>query len=179
MKTLKTLAAASLMCLPYAAATAAEPMKPSGVMEAMMSNDQKDFFETAASANLFEIEAGKLAQTKATDPTLQTFGAQMVKDHTEASAKLAALASTKSVPLPTAMLKRHQSMYDALVKDKAGKDFDEDFRNKMVMSHKEAVSLFDQTAQKAKDPEVKAFAAMMLPKLQMHGSAAMELNEGH
>jgi len=70
-------------------------------------------------------------------------------------------------------------MYDALVKDKAGKDFDEDFRNKMVMSHKEAVSLFDQTAQKAKDPEVKAFAAMMLPKLQMHGSAAMELNEGH
>jgi len=178
MKIVKTLTVAAVIGM-ATAANAAEPMKPSGVAQVMMSTDEKDFFETAASANLFEIEAGKLAQTKATDPMLKEFGAKMVKDHTEASGKLMTLASSKNVTVPTTLLKRHQSMLDDLKQDKDGKDFDEDFRNKMVASHKEAVSLFDKTANKAKDPEIKAFAATMLPKLQAHGGMAMELNKGH
>jgi putative membrane protein len=163
-----------------AAVHAAEaPMKPSGIAEAMMPNDDRSFIEGAASANKFEIEAGKLASTKATDPQLKAFGEKMVTDHTEAAQKLQALATAKNVTVPTTLAPRHQKALDALNKDKAGKDFDEDFRNKMVASHKEAVSLFDQTTKKTKDPDIKAFATEMLPKLQAHGAAANELNKGH
>lgn len=155
---------------------ATEPMQPSGAMQALMSNSEKDFFESAASSNLFEIQASQLALTKASDPKLKAFAEKMVQDHTEASDKLTALAQSKNQTVPTTLLKRHQSMLDALNKDKPGKDFDEDYRNKMVMTHKEAISLFDQTAKKAEDPDVKSFAATLLPKLQMHGGMAHDLN---
>jgi len=161
------------------AQTATEPMKPSGIAQALMSNDEKTFFESAASANMLEIESSKLALTKATDPALKQFAQQMVDDHTQASQKLEALAKSKNVTLPTALLGRHQKMLDSLQEEKAGKDFDDNYRKLMVASHKEAVSLFDQTAKKAKDPEVKAFAAQLLPKLQMHGGQAKALEEKH
>lgn len=178
MKTLTTLAiVAAATVAPYAVHAADEPMQPSGAIEAVMPNSDKAFFENAASANMFEIEASKLAMKQAGDPALKEFAQMMITDHTEAGTKLAALAAKKNVTLPTAMARRHQHMYDALAKDKAGKDFDEDYKNKMVMSHKEAVSLFDQTSKKSKDPDVKSFAATMLPKLQMHGTKAQALND--
>jgi putative membrane protein len=183
IRTLKSAAALACSSACFAACFAAgsasaatEPMKPSGAMEAVMSNSEKDFFESAASSNMFEVQASKLAQTKASDPKLKAFAEKMISDHTEASDKLMTLAQSKNVTLPTTLLKRHQSMLDALNKDKPGKDFDEDYKNKMVMTHKEAISLFDQTAKNAKDPEVKSFAAMLLPKLQMHGGMANDLN---
>lgn len=177
MKTLTTLAIAVAAAVAPYAVQAQEPMKPSGAIEAVMPNSDKAFFENAASANMFEVESSKLAQTKASDPALKAYAEKMVADHTEAQTKLQALAAQKSVTLPTSMARRHQHMYDALEKDKPGKDFDEDYKNKMVMSHKEAVSLFDQTAKKAQDADVKSFAATMLPKLQMHGSEAQALNK--
>ncbi|EIT67670.1 MULTISPECIES: DUF4142 domain-containing protein [Hydrocarboniphaga] len=178
MKINKIVLLAGLSTLAFSplSAIAAEPMQPSGVLQAVLSNSEKDFFESAASSNMLEIEAAKLAQTKASRPELKNFAEQMIKDHTEASQKLQALATSKGVTLPTQLLGRHQQMLDALAKDKPGKDFDKDYENKMVLTHKEAVSLFDQTAKEAKDPQVKAFAAELLPKLQQHGAHAKELN---
>ena len=154
---------------------AADPMQPSGVVEAMLSNSDKAFFENAASAGMFEIEAGKLALTKAGDPSVKTYAQKMIDDHTEAAAKLKTLAASKKVTLPTELSKHHQMMLDRLNKDSAGKDFDAAYKRFMIASHEEAVSLFDQTAKKGQDADVKAFAAEMLPKLQMHGGMAHDL----
>ena len=49
------------------------------------------------------------------------------------------------------------------------------FRDVMIDSHKEAVSLFEGTAKDAKDPDVKSFAAKMLPTLQHHKDQAKAL----
>lgn len=152
-----------------------EPMQPSRVLQLMMSNDPKDFFESAASANMLEIETGKLAAARGSDPKIKAYGQMMVKDHSKAATELKALAESKDVTLPTKMLKRHQAMYDGLKEEKTGRDFDNEFRRKMIASHKEAVSLFDQAANKSEDAELKAFAAKMLPKLQRHGAMANEL----
>ena len=152
-----------------------EPMQPSRVLQLMMSNDPKDFFETAASANMLEIESGKLASERGTDPKIKAYGQLMVKDHTQAAAELKALARDKGVTLPNKMLKRHQTMYDGLKEEETGRDFDNEFRRKMIASHKEAVSLFDQAANKSEDAELKAFAAKLLPKLQHHGAMANAL----
>lgn len=162
-----------------AVAVAQEPMKPSTVAEAVMPNDTKSFFEAAASSNLFEIESSQLALKTATDPELKAFAQKMVTDHTAASKKLKALAAKKDVTLPTTLLKRHELMLDVLKGEKAGKEFDAEYADKMVTSHKEAVSLFDQTAKKATDPQVKAFAAELLPKLQAHGGEAIALESKH
>jgi uncharacterized protein (DUF305 family) len=62
-----------------------------------------------------------------------------------------------------------------LREEKPGKDFDARFRHLMVDSHEDAVSLFENTAKDSKDPDVKAFAAKMLPKLKQHEAAAKAL----
>lgn len=152
-----------------------EPMKPSGVIEAVMSKELKDFYETAASANMLEIEASQLALNKSSNEKIKGFAQQMIIDHTKAGEELKALAESKGVQLPTAMLKRHQAMYDDLKDESHGKDFDNEYRMKMIASHKEAVSLFDKTAKTATDAEVKAFVSKTLPKLQDHGGKSKDL----
>lgn len=154
-----------------------DPMEPSGVAQAMMSTDPEDFFETAASANMLEIKSGELAVQRAGDAAVKEFGARMVKDHTAASEKLEALAHKKGTTLPNKMLSRHQMMYDRLAEQDPGEDFDATFSNLMMMSHKEAVSLFDENARESEDADIRAFATEMLPTLQQHGSKAQLLNE--
>jgi putative membrane protein len=150
-------------------------MKPSKAMQAVMDDDTKGFFETAASANQFEIEASRIASQQATDPALKEFAAKMIKDHSQAGAELQALARKKNTTTDTALLRRHEAMLKDLKNEKPGKAFDDEYRDKMITSHKEAVSLFDEQARDGKDPDVKAFAAKLLPKLQAHGGAAQHL----
>jgi putative membrane protein len=160
----------------HAQTTTEKPMQPSKAAELLMSNDDKTFMTKAASAGLYEVQASQLALQKAGDPSLKTFAQRMVDDHTKANSELTSLAQKKSVSLPTAPLKPEQSMLDTLNK-KTGKDFDDAYRKQMVESHEKAVSLFDNEARKGKDPDVKAWAAQTLPKLQEHGSMAKELKK--
>ena len=141
---------------------------------AYAAGDMK-FFEQAASANKFEVESGRLAAHKASDPQLQAFGEQMVTDHGKASLELQALAARKNIQLPIAMSDDHQKKLAKLRDVKPGKDFDQAYRELMVEGHQEAVSLFEDTAKDAKDPEVKAFATKMLPTLQHHKQQANAL----
>jgi putative membrane protein len=164
-------------CTFLAVAQPPQPMQPSRLKEMMISGDEKTFFEKAAVAGQYEVQSGQLAATKAADPELKQFGKQMVDDHTKADEQLTALAQQKNVTLPTALDSKHQKMLDSLNSAQAGKDFDELYRKEMVASHKEAVSLFDKAARSAKDPDVKQFAAQMLPTLQQHGGRAKELNK--
>src|SRR5206468_4047853 len=64
------------------------PMKPSGAVEAVLSNDTKDFFETAASANMLELQASKLALERSNDKKVKDFASQMLKDHNQAGKDL-------------------------------------------------------------------------------------------
>jgi len=178
MTSLKPVAAALLLGLLIAVGSAEakdEPMKPSGALQAVMDDSVKDFFETAGSAGLFEIEAGKLAQAMGTSPEVKSFGEKMVTDHQKAADELKEVADEKGVKLPAALLKRHQKMLDDLKDEKPGKEFDNTFRRYMIASHKEAVSLFDESARKSADRDVQAFAAKTLPILQHHGSMAERL----
>lgn len=152
-------------------------MQPSRVMQVLLDDNPKDFFETAASANLFEIESSQLALQRASDPALKSFARRMVKDHEKAGRELKALARKKDVTLSTQLLKRHAAMLDDLRDEPQGVEFDDEYRRKMIASHKEAVSLFDEVARDATDPDIKAFAARTLPTLQAHGGSARELPE--
>jgi putative membrane protein len=142
---------------------------------AAVSDDTQKFFEEAASANKFEVESGRLAAQKASDPQLKAFGQQMVADHTKASQELQALAARKRVQLPIAMSADHQKKLEKLREVKPGKDFDQEYRDLMVDGHEKAVSLFEDASKDAQDLEVKAFATKMLPTLQHHERQANAL----
>lgn len=159
------------------ASFAEEPMKPSGAAQALLSDDAGNFFETAASTNMFELQASKLAAERATDPKIKEFAAMMVEDHTKAAEELRALAKQKNVTLPQQMLDRHQLLYDDLLDEEPGEAFDEEYVDKMELTHKEAVSLFDEVARETDDAQVRQLAQKLLPTLQKHGGKAESLPE--
>jgi len=125
------------------------------------------FVVTAASDGMAEVNAGKLAQQKASGTRVKNFATMMVTDHSKAGSELAALAKTKNIALPSTPSAEQQKMADDMNK-MSGKDFDKDYVAGMVEGHEKAVKLFTDASNNCKDPDIKAFAIKTLPTLKMH-----------
>lgn len=132
-----------------------------------VSKDDSAFVLTAAKDGMAEVNAGKMAQQKASSPRVKSFADMMVTDHTKAGDELASIAKTKNITLPTAPDADAQKMADDLGK-KSGKDFDKAYVKGMVEGHEKAVKLFTDASQNCKDADLKAFATKTLPTLKMH-----------
>jgi len=133
------------------------------------------FMKEAAQAGNAEVEASKLAQTKAQRADVKTFAQTMIDDHTKVGDELKALAASKKVELPTGpsvMQKGELKMIDA----GADAKFDERYVKAFgVKAHEDTVKLFQEAASEAKDADVKAFAQKTLPGLQHHLEMARSL----
>jgi putative membrane protein len=129
--------------------------------------DDAKFVTTAASDGMAEVNAGKLAQQKASSARIKSFASMMVTDHSKAGDELAAIAKTKNITLPTGPDADQQKMA-ADLSSKSGKDFDKAYVDGMVDGHEKAVKLFTDASQNCKDADLKAFATKTLPTLKMH-----------
>lgn len=138
--------------------------------------DQSEFLTQAASNGMFEVEAGKLAQQRATNQEVKNFAQMMVNDHTAANKELRALAQSKNITLPDSMGQDHMDHMRDL-REAQGAEFDREYMDKMESTHNEAVTLFEDSAEDLEDAEVKAFASKTLPKLRQHHERAQQLNE--
>lgn len=133
-----------------------------------VSKKDQTFVTKAAAGGMFEVEAGKLAQSKAASEELKAFGAMLVKDHSAANEELKTVATSKGAVVPTALPKDKQSKLDKMAKADA-KDFDKKFIEEVGQdAHKTDISLFEKASRDADDPDLKAFAAKTLPTLQAH-----------
>ena len=72
-----------------------------------LSRDDHKFMETVARDNLMEVQAGKLAQTRASDDRVKKLGQMMEQDHGKANKELQKIASDKGVSLPSQPDKSH------------------------------------------------------------------------
>lgn len=141
--------------------------------------DAAEFMTKSYSASLMEIEAGKLAQQKATNPQVKEFAGMMVKDHTAASKEMRDLATSKNITLPDSMSSDHMDHVREL-RDKTGADFDKAYMDRMESAHSDDVSRFEDVAEDDDydDAEIKAFANKTLPKLRQHHDRAKQIKEG-
>jgi putative membrane protein len=143
---------------------------------AEVSKKDQAFFTKAAGGGMYEVEAGKLAQSMGKSDGVKSFGDMLVKDHGMANDELKALASKKGAVLPAAVPADKQKKLDKLAK---AKDFDKEFIKEVGLDdHKADISLFEKTSKGADDAEVKAFAAKTLPTLKAHLGHAESLRKG-
>ena len=134
----------------------------------------REFMKKAAQANIAEIEAGKLAQSKASSNDIKQFGEKMQQDHGKVLDELQTLAKSKGVALPTETDEKHKALAKRLAAT-SGKKFDEAYAsNAGVADHKEAKQLFEKAAA-SKDPDVSAFAKKVLPDIEHHLEMAQDL----
>lgn len=126
-----------------------------------------DFLVAAASINQEEIELGQLAQKNGMMKEVKDLGKMLESDHTKALADEKALAAKKNISLPAATTDDVKDAYKKL-SEKKGKDFDKAYCDMMVDGHKSAIEKFEKASTDATDPDIKAWAASMLPGLRAH-----------
>jgi putative membrane protein len=136
----------------------------------MMAPDSS-FMTKAAQGGMAEVEMGRLAVEKSSNPQVKQFGQRMVNDHTNANRELKQIASQKQVTLPTEMDAKQQSTMNRLSK-LSGAQFDRAYMQDMVKDHEEDVAEFQREANNGSDPDVKAFAGKTLPTLKSHLQSA-------
>lgn len=125
------------------------------------------FLTEAAQGGMAEVELGKLASTKGTNPDVKKFAQQMITDHSKANNELKELAAKKNFSVPTELSAKHKSLMDKL-NGLSGADFDKAYVDAMVDDHEEDVEAFKDQSEDGKDADVKAWAGKTLPTLQMH-----------
>ena len=146
------------------------------------ANRNADPVMQAVQINVAEIEAGKMAAKKAQNPRVKEFANMMVKDHTEALAKLRPLpggASPGVKPDGT-----HQQAAKRLAK-LSGTEFDREYMDAMVNGHREALMFFERHSHGQPEPNDQANSkggtatageAGVKPKPDAHAPSGTEYN---
>jgi predicted outer membrane protein len=128
-----------------------------------------------AHANIAEVEAGKIAQSKSKNDQVKSFAQQMIDDHGKALTEVQQLAQQKGVTLPTEPDAKHKAMAKKL-EAMSGEAFDKAYmKNAGVADHKTVHSMLMRDETRAKDPDVKALATKMAPVVEQHLKSAQSM----
>ena len=119
-------------------------------------------------SNQKEVEMGKLAQKNGQSKETKSFGAMLVKDHSDADKKVKALAKKEKVELEAAA----PPMGDMPA---AGADFDQKFAEAMLADHKKDIAEATDARDSTTDPKLKSLLTAMLPTLQKHADTAQKI----
>ena len=141
-----------------------------------LSKTDRTILMDLAMANMSEIEAGRMAQNKTQSDQVKNFAQQMIDDHTKALTEVQQLAQTKGVTLPTELDRQHRAKADKL-KGLSGEQFDRSYMAQSgVAEHKKTHSMLRQAQDRAKDPDIKALAARLVPTVDQHLNSAQQLH---
>ena len=124
-------------------------------------------------ANQVDIDAGKLAATKATDPEVKKFAQTMVTDHTGVNKQATALVTKLKVTPqdnPTAQsLKSGGEKNVANLKSLKGAAFDKAYVDNEVTYHQQVIDALDKTLiPSASNAELKALLVKVRPAFVAH-----------
>ena len=151
-------------------------------------------------ANMEEIKAGQMAQSKASSSGVKDYARTLVQDHQKADKQVLAMADKMHVDMKKNMemgdmdhskmdhskmdhsqmsgmdqdkMKQHQAKMDEMQK-LSGKEFDRAFLSMMVDGHDHVIQMVN-TAQSNAKGDLKAMLDHMLPTLERHKQMAQDL----
>jgi putative membrane protein len=135
-------------------------------------------FNFVGQANLgapFQVDSGRLAETKATSAAIRSYAHLMVTTHIPVVDALNVILKRKDItPSSTLLHGAYDAMIYTLTADR-GAAFDRNYVNGQVEYQKGNAALFEQEIQNGNDPELKEFARQTLPKIVDHLQRAEKL----
>jgi len=146
-----------------------------GDSKSQLQRADEGMLRDIAQANLAEIETGRIALDKSKDERVRKFAQQMIDDHSTAMKDVEQLAQAKGYKLPDGPDLKHKTVATAL-KALSGETFDKQYMSQAgVGDHKRTHDLLQKTQRNAKDADLKALAAKMLPVVHGHLTEAEQL----
>lgn len=151
-----------------------------GLITAEMTTSLQGFVAEAATSDMYEVEAGKIALQRSNASDVKAFAQKMVTAHTGTTATLKATLTkiNSTVTPPSALDNRRQGMIDELRGAKDA-DFDGRYLAQQVDAHNEALILMRGYAKDGDTKEVKTFANKTQKAVQMHLNMAQKLKDKH
>ena len=138
-------------------------------------NPERDFIEEQMEMGTMEIDLGKLAQERGSNPQVKEYGATMVRDHQFAAQELKQFAAAAGVS-ESKKDDDHADVHEDLAK-LSGADFDRTYMDRMVEEHQKALDDIKKKAEKSDDADVKEWATRAIPKIQRHFDRAKEIRD--
>jgi putative membrane protein len=134
----------------------------------------RTFVQQAAMSDLFEIEAGKLALTRAREAPIKQLAESITADHTQAATQLKDTAAVVNVAVPTTLDAAHARMLSQL---RAASDqrFDAVFLIVQAETQKRALKLHEDYQQQGDSPTLKALAQSGAESAKAHLSKIREI----
>lgn len=147
-----------------------------GTVSAEMTSTTKGFVTAAATSDMYEVTAGKIALERSQSPDVKAFAQQMVDAHTKTTETLKGiLASNKIAATPPAHVdSRRQGMLDNL-RGASASEFDHRYVVQQVAAHKEADIIMRGYAKSGDNPKIRAFASDTDTHVKMHLAMAQDL----
>lgn len=139
-------------------------------------SEGQSFANAAAASDTFEIEASKLATTKAASPKIKAFAEQMVKAHSDSTAKLKTAASAASpaiTPNPELSAVQQAKLND--LGAKSGTEFDRAYAQAQVDAHQTTLDALKSYSAGGNVPSLKDFAMQLTPIVTAHLNMAKAL----
>ncbi len=178
MKMKNLMIAAAAASLLTGAALAQSIGEKTGVNSVLgISPTTQDFVKQAATSDMLEIAAAKIAQQKG-NADEKAFAEHMITDHSKTTADIKGLIASGDVKaeLPTTLDSSSQGKLDDLNKARP-EDFAAIYDPMQVTAHKDAVSLFERYSDGGENANLKNWAANTLPALKHHLEMAQKLND--
>jgi putative membrane protein len=135
------------------------------------------FVTNAAISDMYEIQAGEIAQKKGQSAGVKAFGKQMAADHTAMSNEMKPLVAAAGKTPPAGLDERRKGLIDNLNAASAA-EFDQVYLDQQEAAHDEALTLMKGYAENGDDAGLKAAAAKAVPKVQAHLDHVKQLKSG-
>jgi putative membrane protein len=161
----------------WSAGTAVAMAQTAAPPEAPASLNAVDF-NFVGQANLgapFQVDSGRLAESKGTNAAIRSYAHLMVTTHIPVVDALNVILKRKNITPSNTLL---HGAYDAMMftlKADRSTAFDRNYVNGQVEYQKGNAALFEQEIQNGADPELKEFARQTLPKIVDHLHRAEKL----
>ncbi len=153
-------------------ATAAGMGSSTSMSAAATSMTDAQIFAMLAAANQGEIDAGKMASTKATDPAVKAFARDMVTAHTKLLNDGDALAKKLNITPDTAaadsIKAMNQSTAASLTAASKGPAFDSTYVNAQVAGHEYVLDMVKRAEGQAQSADLKTALASAQGEVQQH-----------
>jgi putative membrane protein len=131
-----------------------------GQVSAQMTTTTQGFVTAAATSDMYEVAAGKIALQRSSSSAVKEFAQKMVDAHTETTTKLKGIISANNIKVatPASVDNRRQGMLDNL-RGASKAEFDNRYITQQVAAHKEANILMRGYAKDGDNAQIRDFAA--------------------
>jgi putative membrane protein len=126
----------------------------------------------------FQVDSGRLAETKGTTQAIRSYAELMVSSHIVVNNALLAILKNKAPVLPPTLLKAAYATMVSTLQYETGQTLDADYVRGQVNYQKANTALYEYEIANGTDPDLKAFAQETSPKIQDHLARALKLQGG-